>query len=309
VAGRYGFARGFEVYDDRSRTLRENLDKAMERISSLDSEERYFVFIHTYDVHCPYDPPASHAELFRSSPPEDWLETRGRCGNPHYNRMSLTDGQVRFLSDQYDAGVHFMDQQLGEFVSFLDARGELDDTTLVLLSDHGEEFREHGQIGHERTLYIESLMVPLILAGGNLDPRTVDTPVGLADTMPTVLTLLGLVPPSVPGRSLEPLMTGTPLSAEEVAAFSELDRGVVLRSILRGADHLIVGPEGQHQLFDLAIDPTEQRDFFEALPQRAGTLARELSAYFAGLTTTEPMPADELTDEQLERLRSLGYLN
>jgi arylsulfatase A-like enzyme len=177
--------------------------------------------------------------MFRTRPPQDWVETAGRCGNPDFNRMKLTRGQVQFLSDQYDAGIRAADDQLAEFFAFLEDRDELADTVLVVLSDHGEEFAEHGQIGHGETLFIEVLKVPLIVVAPGLGPRTVSQHVSLADVMPTLLDLLEIAAPAMTGDPLASLVKGDG-SWARTDVFSELDRKVQLRSVLRGRDHLVM---------------------------------------------------------------------
>jgi arylsulfatase A-like enzyme len=152
------------------------------------------VFVHSYDVHCPWDPAPEYAELFHSVAAEP-LETARRCGNVDYNRMSLTDGQIRHVSDMYDASIRQVDVAMGAFFERLRASGRLEDTVVIVTSDHGEEFGEHGQIGHQRTLYREALRIPLILVAPGLEPRRVASSASLVDVVPTVLDLLGVRTP------------------------------------------------------------------------------------------------------------------
>jgi len=305
---RYGFDQGFEVYDDAEKDLETTLDLGRRVIESSAPGEPYFLFLHTYDVHCPYDPPERYSAMFRTRPAQDWIETEGRCGNPDYNRMKLTRGQVRFLSDQYDAGIRAADDALGEFFAFLDARDELANTVLVLLSDHGEEFAEHGQIGHGETLFIEVLQVPLIVVAPGLAPRAVSQHVVLADVMPTLLGLLELPAPAMNGASLIPLMRGDREWAR-TDVFSELDRKVQLRSLLRGRDHLVMNvTRDSAWWFNHAVDPAEQRP----LPLQGGTLGGELREQLLAHDASIPRPERVLTadipEEARERLRALGYV-
>jgi len=108
--------------------------------------------------------------------------------------------------DHYDGSIRFADDCLRDFIAFLDRQNAFDNTIFVLLSDHGEEFNEHGQIGHEKTLYIESLKVPLIIVAPHLTTQVLKDTVGLRDVMPTLLEMIGIEPPPVQGRSLLPLM-------------------------------------------------------------------------------------------------------
>ena len=96
----------------------------------------FFLFLHSYDVHCPYDPDESLARQFRS-PDVEPIEVRGRCGNPHFNSTELTQGQVRFLSDNYDASIRQADADIGAFLQWLESSGLSDDTIVLITSDHG----------------------------------------------------------------------------------------------------------------------------------------------------------------------------
>ena len=310
LSGRYGFSRGFDRFEDRYRRLPRMVERAQQAILETSPDRPFFLFLHTYDVHCPYDPPERYALEFRTRPPEDHLEVEGRCGNPHFNRLDLTPGQIRFLSDQYDAGIRAADDQLARFFGFLEERGLWDRTIVAVVSDHGEELGEHGRIGHERTLFIESLEVPAIVKVPGMEPRVVDAPVGLRHLAPTLLDLTGHPGLSDQAFSLLPAMLGGSVPHEPSP--SELDRHVTLRSIIRGDHHLIADFEGAGapMLFDLSRDPREQNDLIDSREGRriARELARLLTSHLRGL----PPPPAEVSkplDPELEKeLEALGYL-
>jgi arylsulfatase A-like enzyme len=159
VDAQRGFSRGFEVFDDREKGLAAALGASLEAMAGYGEGERFFHFLHTYDVHCPYDPDPAFARMFRSADSQ-FVQTTGRCGNPDYNAMRLSSGQVELLSNRYDASIREADASLGAYLAELESRGRLQNTIVVVTSDHGEEFNEHGQIGHERSLYRELLLVP-----------------------------------------------------------------------------------------------------------------------------------------------------
>jgi arylsulfatase A-like enzyme len=306
VGGDFGFSRGFDVYEERSKDVRLTMYRGRRWLEERDPERPFFLFLHTYAVHCPYHPPEEYATRFRTRPADDSLATEGKCGNPHFNRMTLTPGQVGFLRDQYDAGIRAADDQVRDLLRILDEQDLRDDTILVLLSDHGEELHEHGQIGHERTLYIESLLVPLVIVAPGIGPRVVRAPVGLTDVMPTVLDLVGLDVPPVQGQSLVAAMLGEP--GAHAPRFSELDRDVRLRSVVRGDHHLIVDLDrGARNVFDLRSDPGEQaRLGAESSP--GAELETILDDHVQGLPVPADVPGRELTPEQRERLKALGYV-
>jgi arylsulfatase A-like enzyme len=310
VEGRFGFSRGFETWDDEKKRLKDAIPQSLAWIDGMRSDEPYFLFLHTYDVHCPYDPPPPFVEQFRTRPPKDHLEVEKRCGNTYFNKLDLTQGQVRFLSDQYDAEIRAADEQLRGFFDELDRRGAWRDTIVVLLSDHGEEFYEHGQIGHERTLFIETLRVPLIVVAPGLEPGTVSRSAGLVDVFPTLAQMLELSPSGLHGESLLPWMRGASADHPDPPRFSQLDRHVELASIVRGDGHLILDrAEDTALLFDLSADPGEQEDLASGRPDEADALRSKIASHLASLPSPAEVEAVEHTPEQEERLRALGYVD
>ncbi|MDH3210881.1 MAG: sulfatase [Myxococcales bacterium] len=310
--GSHGFDRGFDRYGLKPLDLRTALDLVVRVARQLAPEERYFWFVHTYDVHCPYHPPPRYARLFDRSPAADRIETRDRCGNPHYNGMALTPGQARFLSDRYDAGIRYADDLLGAFFERLESEGRLRNTIVVVVSDHGEEFLEHGQIGHRNTQFIESLRVPWIMAGPGLERRVVTQPAALADVMPTLLDLLGIPAPAVEGVSLLPFIEGRGADRPPRTLFSE-DPLVDLYSAIHGGRHVIHrGAAGDPLLFDWRDDPREASNLFEAKPESDAELRLELDERVRRLadlrSRRQPEAAPVASEEQRERLRALGYV-
>lgn len=311
VKKRYGFDRGFDHFTDRESPFRDRLNWLDGWIRGVGSEERYFAFLHTYIIYCPYDPAPEFARQFVSEQAEPF-DSVGKCGNPHLNEMDLNPGQVRYLSDLYDASIREADTLLGEFLDRLDGLGKLENTIVVITSDHGEEFHEHGQIGHERTLYRETLMVPLVILGPGVSPHRIQEMARLVDLAPTVLALTG-VRADVPmeGRNLAGLLNDAPTKNEEAPApaVSELDRELVLRSLMTPDLHLIVDVEkGAVQLFDPATDPAEQHNLAVSRPEDARRMQSELDSALAGMGGNEPMQGEAVSERELEELRALGYV-
>jgi arylsulfatase A-like enzyme len=314
LVGKFGFDRGFEVYDDSPKSLRDSVDLAVEQIRRTPVEDPYFLFLHTYDVHCPYDPPHRYASMFRTRPRADRLETEGRCGNPYFNGMTLSAGQVKFLSDQYDAGIRAADDDLKHLFDALNQRDEWGRSIVVLLSDHGEELEEHGQIGHERTLFVESLMIPLIIAAPGVKPAVISEGVGLVDVMPTLLKMLNIPAPPMQGLSLVPLMSGQTANWDRRPLFSELDRFLPLRSVMLGKYHYIVNidpdkPIKMRYVFDLSADPTEQVNLADRDYRMTSQLADLQSAHDRSLSRQRAVPRAELSPEEKEQIRALGYVD
>ncbi|MFT4540884.1 MAG: arylsulfatase A-like enzyme [Planctomycetota bacterium] len=322
VKGHRGFNRGFEEYQDEPVDFRTVLEQAQARIESFDEDEAYALFLHTFDVHCPYHPPTTYIDQFRTRPTDDHLDTEAGCGNmgdPIFNDLDLNAGQARFLSDQYDAGIRWVDDAIAEFQSFLDARNELSRTVLVLTSDHGEEFMEHGRIGHQRTLNIETLRIPLIVLAPQLEPHVVEAGASLSDVMPTILELLDVGPPaSVLGHSLVPLALGLDPSWADRALHSEIDYLAKLRSVIYRGQHFIEDrgagasnfPEGVTKLFfDMKNDPEEMINLAPERADSVNELAALISSYYKTLDQVDVGQAGtiEMSDEDVRELEALGY--
>jgi arylsulfatase A-like enzyme len=295
---RWGFDRGFDSFEAQDRDVQQLVDEALAFVHHREPRGPWFGFLHTYDVHCPYDPPPPYRGRFTSADAEP-IEVEGRCGNPHFNRDGVTAGQARFLSDRYDEDVRRVDDALGRLLADLEERGLLDHTIVVVTSDHGEEFGEHGQIGHERTLHREVLAIPLLVAAPGLAPAVVERPAGLADVVPTLLDLLGLEPGSeLDGRSL--LARGSGGVASDLAWQSDLCAWTT------ASEQLIVDRESDRaRYFDLVMDPWEEHDRATLVPERARALREPLSRYQASLAPRR-LPRRLLADYP-DDLEALGY--
>jgi len=319
VGSAYGFARGFDRFDDVDAPFGITLRRARHEMERLAKDDRFFIFLHTYDVHCPYTPDQAYASRFRS-PDASFIETKGRCGYPHYNQLALTPGQVRYLSDQYDASIREADDDLGRFLDHLVTSDRLDDTIVVITSDHGEEFWEHGQIGgHALSLHREVLMIPLVMVGPEITPARIPTAIGLVDLVPTLLDLVGIpVPESVEGASRiselgRPPSAGAGRERSEALPgkrVSEIDWQLPLRSVMADEWHLIVDKRtGRSRLFAMPDDPMEASDLAERHEEVVDALLESLSRFDAARERRDPLPLlGGLSPEQRRRLRQLGYV-
>ena len=203
IVGQAGFARGFDTYTEirdltRLHTrgyIRDVVDHGIAWIEQHRDDE-FFVFLHTYQVHGPYDPPA---EYDRFVPAGGGLLARNRAA--------------------YAGEILYSDHEIQRLLDALVRLGLDQGTTVIVTSDHGEAFGEHGVIGHNVNLIEECVRVPLLIrAPGRLTAGArVDTPVSLVDVAPTMLALAGIAAPdSMQGRSLMSLATRTPSADEPV---------------------------------------------------------------------------------------------
>ncbi len=326
-------------------------DQALQWIDEADGE-RLFVFMHYYDLHSDYKAEEAYEKLFvtpydgiadgsgwqllQMRVEDEYIEfcakyyEKERC---HFtDEMNFDDKVVKPVFGEadtehtiqlYDAQIRQLDAELGRFLAALRQRGVLDDTLLVVTSDHGEEFGEHGRWEHFITTYEESIRVPLILRGPGLPAGVrVEAPVSLVDVVPTILALAGAeAPGEVDGSSLRPLWSGGSDAAfRERLLFGEASGSMswnlknpgifpVYRSVRQGRFKLVYESKSdRYQLFDLEADPGEQDDLSESEPERFAALKAVMDERYPDGTESAGGEAPELSPEDLERLRALGYV-
>jgi arylsulfatase A-like enzyme len=227
----------------------------------------FFAFLNYYDAHEPYLPPAPFDTLFGPSGPRRLKGTQQRIRlafPPNRGNMSAAEqaGEQR----AYDASLAFLDHELGRLFDALRARNLLDNTILVVTSDHGEQFGEHGLFVHGNSLYTQTTAVPLLIVyPARVSAGVVDYPVTLADLPATLLALAGFQNQGVfPGSSmLEGPGTARPVLSEVDRLAEDLPspklRGL-LRSLVTDSLHWILNGDGSEELYRYRADPAEETD-------------------------------------------------
>ena len=212
MAGGYGFARGFDEFTDTAygsdTDVERTVGRGLEFLRSLEAEDSFFLFLHTYAVHDPYEPPERYRSLFWPGEAPQVADSSGEfLRQVNKGAREVADETLRYYEAQYDATIRYVDEVLQEFVGELEALGLLEETTLIITSDHGEEFGEHGKVAHTQ-VYPECLIVPLLIVhpGQSIGSRIPDL-VESVDFAPTLLELAGIEPPeAISGKSLVDLM-------------------------------------------------------------------------------------------------------
>lgn len=321
-------------------------------------DARLFLFVHYYDVHAdyaslpanerlfvePYEGPADGTawQIMRFNFAEEHIRRCRAAFDPEFcsfgssEKPRLLDesfepvvfdaADVRHLESLYDAGVRQMDTEIGRFIAFLRESALLDETLLVITSDHGEEFLDHGRMDHFLTTYQESLRVPLILRGPGVPTglRIAD-PVSSVDLVPTVLALVGGgsrgAAPDFSGVDLSPLFGGSSVPALDARwIYGEASGGLQYDDSLNGVYPIYSSArkgrykgvyETEHRslsLFDLSVDPGEQNDIAAREPALAAEMKSLLERRHESIVTRKPTGrAVELDPSEIEELRALGY--
>ena len=336
-----GFEEGFQTYvatdDNRSKAYRRGfatiLPQADRWRAGRDANKPFFLFLHTYDIHCPYDLPEALQERFGAGYDGD-LDVSALCGREEFDRYmqetrpALSEEAFRkdmdYLLEMYDGGIAMTDSQLGAFMSQLKADGTLDRSVLIVTSDHGESLgRRRPYLGHNH-LWEEQLKVPLVirLPHGERGGVVSQEPVMLIDLLPTALDYAGIeLPAGVQGESLRPLIEGSKSYRGERLRISQYNERLSFRYDDQWKVHVRQGEDGQSnvKLFDLVNDPPELFSLF-ADPSRAAeaqakldelvprfqqwmNAQKDLDALYAG-----QIILDAVSEEVAADLQALGYI-
>jgi len=328
VSDRFGFDQGWDHYTNYIREGKSTEAKAVfEEAASWIAErgdERFFAYIQTIDPHVPYDPPADFVRMY--DPSEYSGQVKPRMTGELLEKAKRRPPAVVFdaadrrrLSALHDGEITQHDLHLGRLVERLTELGVWEDTLLVITSDHGEEFNDHGSWGHGHSIYQELLHVPLIFRGKELPAGLrVSEAVSTLHVSATVTDLLGIeAMPTNEGQSLVRAMQGLPLMRPAVA-FSDFqdDR----RVITTGRWKFILRGNLTSTMFDLVTDPGEKNELDASAHPIGQRYARTLLGQFLGSSdrahwlSAEQKGGTRLRKESAEmddtirgQLRALGY--
>ena len=270
----FGFERGFDRFEDFDLhtekanlsgevTADEVVDAALGWLGGLPAGQPAFVFLHVYDAHYAYDPPAPYNTLFDRAPrPSDFKYRNYK----YYKSHPVDPEQMAHQTAQYDEAIRYVDDQLARLHAALAAAGRR--SRWVVTADHGEELGERGSWGHAHTLYAEQLRVPLILWGEGVPAgRVLDGVVGTQDVAPTLLGLAGATGLRADGIDLGPALAGAALPERAfLAETSRFDSNRI--GLYDGGLRLEWDLGGGHQeLYDAVADPAEKQDVRVDRPQ------------------------------------------
>lgn len=329
LLGLFGFRQGFDRYHDRYKRLAGSAQMGLKWLDERPDGAPFFLFVHGYDIHTPYAPWSPYRKAFTDSAYAGGFEPtvaamrdigwRART-EPDYE-VPWTDADRRYVVGCYDAAIRATDDVVRAFLDALAERGLLHDTWLVVLSDHGEEFLEHGSVEHDK-LYLPVTRVPLLVRppdGMTNAPRglRVSDAVGLIDVFPTLLALAGIdVPNHVEGRSLVPALRGEPL--DEALTFSQNWRFGHQRALTGAAFRILSSAERPDsiEVYRYREDPLEQNPIYvtgrttgreAAFDGPARALSNTMRTWIEA-TSVEGHEAKRIMGSDFETLRNLGYI-
>jgi arylsulfatase A-like enzyme len=323
----HGFEQGFETYDESNVldfweiTSGGVTDSAMALLEDT-PDKPFFLFAHYFDPHYDF---RDHGEWDFADDYDGWLDNEQRhLVNLRMKRHLLRESDVEHLKDLYDEEIAYTDRQIGRLVTFLHSQPFADDTAIVVVSDHGEEFMERGWIGHTISLNREVIRVPLLihLPGITTSRINVSEPVETRALFQTFLDYLGVVgtggavKPSLlklltepsesePHSDLNPVFSSVWLPDAPIPSGKRS-----IQSMVRLGDWKLI-VDATHQrtfLYNLAEDPEEQVNLAGSEKHRYLELLQLLNTFEDSGSGRPSLPTKELTEEEIKKLKSLGYL-
>lgn len=284
---RFGLDAGFDEYDDRiardpdamdrlqaDRAANEVVDRAIALLGRTPTERPWLLWVHVYDPHAPYTPPA--------------------------------DALARAAGDEYNGEIAFVDAELTRLFAAVDARPDAANTATIVMGDHGESLREHGEPSHGMLVFEPALRVPLLIKAPGIAPAHRTDPASSVDVLPTALAAAGQPATGMAGHSL--------LAAPEPdrESYAETQYPTVaawapLRALVQDRWKLVVADTPA--LFDLKADPDEREDLSSAKRPIVQAMSARLDALRRQAESGAPAPASQaVSAETADRLRSLGYV-
>lgn len=317
ITKQFGYTQGFDRFYFIARQPADKIaESGREIIEMWDSEgskEPFFLYLHFLDPHDPYTPPGEYATRFKGP-----LQSSPFTYTPELQeKINLYDGEIAFL-----------DTELGRFFEYLKARKLYDDAVIVIVSDHGEQFMEHGDERHGYKLFNEEVHIPLFIktAREGDSGKTIDQTVSTVDILPTLLDRVGIKPPKeLPGVSL----LNERALKERRGVISEIRKKYDLKSVtdLPGKRLIMDVPFDENnpdpaRSLEAWVAPRNigvfdtRNDYACRVPIQNRGLEARLKGSFDEIHTgalrsiVAPLntKGEEIKDETLEQLKSLGYL-
>ena len=296
-----------------------------------DEQSPFFFFVLYEDAHLPYRFREPYSSRYLG---ERIGQARRVNQDPHKymaGKVDMSEDDFEILRALYDVQLSFLDAMVGEFLDFLRDKGILDNTLLIITSDHGENIGDQGLMAHQYCVYDTLIHVPLIIRYPPLFPagQRVYGQVQTSEIFTTIMSILGIekedIPNDVRGRSLVPAeVAANPLPftiAEYLAPnmrrmlrvwpdgdYSRYDRQ--LRALRQDDYKYIWSSDGRNELYNLKLDPKELHNLIDSEPEKAQDLGAQLERWLASLERSqfEDELEPEMEEVLRERLEGLGYL-
>jgi len=306
-SSKWNFDQGFAYFDESNVLGHQKLSSqgvtelGLEFLEANQSAD-FFLWLHYFDPHFAYN---EHSEYGFSD--SEQYDGPVEAGMPFSKlsklRRSLEPRDLEQIKGYYDSEIRHTDEHISKILAKLDELGLTEDTLIIFTADHGEEFLDHGRLGHAKSLYTEVVGVPLLIRYPDGAAGVVDEAVGLVDIFPTVLDVVGIESAHhFEGRSLRSIDPTRPV-------FTENARGKPQRAIVKDGFKLVERKVGNtFELYDLVADPLERTNLYKVDVERAQALKAELAQWGEHIASTAMSSEEtELTGAESSSLEAMGY--
>ncbi|MHA1861326.1 MAG: sulfatase [Candidatus Ranarchaeia archaeon] len=327
VSDDFGLGRGFDSYESSGKNFEDNWEKCTSWIKQCQAQP-IFLFFHGFNCHRPYLPPKEF-DIYFTEYTGNYDASQLYMPNSH---LPLHNEDIKHIIAKYDGCIQYTDYLFGKFQNWLKENHLWDNSIIIVLSDHGEEFLEHGAFDHIRTLYEEVIRIPLIIHYAPLKSKRLTSPVSITDLFPTIIDLLNIAPSTeTDGKSFLDLISsreddqqGSPIFFETGYQRKYLkqtettnlkpNRPDLLRGVLDNNWKLLLDSENSPiELYNLAKDPHEKdnlihhKDISESAKLFAKFIDKDIyrNIHYDNLETAGII--DDYKQTIRERLKRLGY--
>jgi arylsulfatase A-like enzyme len=329
---RFNFNQGFDYYQYLSCKIKSGIDVTSSLLSQIAEkrDDKFFAYVHYMDTHAPYTK-NEYNNFFREQGDDQFVFTRksAKCDNIRKLTASgeLTEQHKKDIIALYDSQLRYVDENIRSILTFLKQEGLLENTVVIVTSDHGEEFWEHNNYEHGHTLYNEVLRVPLIISGANIKPSKITASVSLIDLMPTVLDIAGITSDSLNLQGVSLLKTvqhddsslvapifatGTLYGSEKYCLVRD-NKKMIITTDRKERKWNLIGAQYENscELYNMRDDAYERDNLINTHDGDRTSMEKDLASFthMASAFQWKGEGADIVIDEGLkEKLSSLGYL-
>lgn len=320
-----GYDRGFDWYKmvkfrghvHDSITSSQVTDMGLEWLANVretNPEAPYLLFLHYFDPHYNY---RHHPDHDATSGYDGELDEKIEFGELRKIARDLKEKDIGFVRGLHHEEIAYTDAHLERLYNELGKAGHLKNTLFILMADHGEEFLEHGGIGHGSSLYDELVRVPFLFnAPGAISPAVFHDPVSTMDTLPTVLEWIGRpAMQGAAGHSLAPVLRGGAPAADVRDVIFEVDYHSHFVGLLAWPYKVITDHDGAvWQAYNLDTDPAEKQNIFDGESPELKAPVSRLKRYLETTVKSGPsgvpaaVPTQKMSEDEIKQLKSLGYL-
>ena len=296
-------------------------------LEDSDPDRPFFALLNYMEAHRPYIPPQEYRERMLTAEQVDAsYGVQMRPWEYTFGLHELSAEEIALIAGTYDAALAELDDHFAGLLASLDSAGRLDNTVVILTSDHGEHLGDHHRLGHQFSLYEGLIHVPLVIHYPERFPPGRDArPVSGLDLFPTLLELAGIGLPqdrTTHGVSLLAPDEQRVRLAEYPVPHASVENAArrhpewdpspwrrQLRAVYHGSLKQIVADDGHRELYRFTTDPAEANDLTAAEPETAERMTAQLREFVTSLEHWQPDgPAPEISSEQFDRLKALGYV-